>query len=113
MVLYELGRALLDAGNYDAALPDLRRAIELDASNSEAWYNLGKAYGLDAQSAQAEVALRKAAELNPKDPSPHYQLARILERLGRTDEAKSERQRFAELKQAQPAASGMATGREH
>jgi Flp pilus assembly protein TadD len=56
--------------------------------------------------------LRKAAELNPKDPSPHYQLARVLEKLGRTDEARRERERFAVLKKAQPATAGMATGRD-
>jgi len=56
--------------------------------------------------------LRKAVELNPKDPSPHYQLARVLEKLGKTEEARSERERFAELKKAQPAAAGMATGRD-
>jgi Flp pilus assembly protein TadD len=56
--------------------------------------------------------LRKAAELNPKDPGPHYQLARVLEKLGRTEEAQSERERFAELKKAQAAAPGTATGRD-
>jgi len=52
-------------------------------------------------------------ELNPHDPSPHYQLARALEKLGRVEAARSERERFAELKRAQPATSGMATGRDH
>jgi Flp pilus assembly protein TadD len=50
--------------------------------------------------------------LNPKDPSPHYQLARVLEKLGKSAEAESERERFAELKKAQPASAGMATGRD-
>jgi Flp pilus assembly protein TadD len=63
--------------------------------------------------ARAEIALRRASELNPKDPSPHYQLARVLEKLGKKEEARGELDRFAELKKAQPAASGMATGREH
>ena len=35
-----------------------------------------------------------------------------LEKLGKTEEARSERSRFAELKKAQPAAAGMATGRD-
>jgi Flp pilus assembly protein TadD len=90
----------------------LQRATELDAPNSEVWYNLGKAQALSGQAARAESSLRKAAELNPKDPSPHYQLARVLEKLGKTEEARSERARFAELKKAQPAAAGMATGRD-
>ena len=90
----------------------LQRGTELDPANSDVWYNLGKAQALAGQAAQAESSLRKAAELNPKDPGPHDQLARVLEKLGRTEEAHSERERFAELKKAQPAAPGTATGRD-
>jgi hypothetical protein len=35
-----------------------------------------------------------------------------LEKLGRGEEARSELERFAELKKAQPASAGMATGRD-
>ena len=38
--------------------------------------------------------------------------ARALEKLGRIDDARSERERFSELKKAQPANAGMATGRD-
>ena len=111
-VVYGLGRSLLESGKYELAVKYLQRATELDAPNPEVWYNLGKAQALGGQAAHAESSLRKAAELNPKDPSPHYQLARVLEKLGKTEEARSERARFAELKKAQPAAAGMATGRD-
>jgi tetratricopeptide (TPR) repeat protein len=111
-VVYELGRSLLEGGKYEAALKYLQRGTELDAPNPEVWYNLGKAQALAGQAARAESSLRKAVELNPKDPSPHYQLARVLEKLGKIEEARSERERFAELKKAQPAAAGMATGRD-
>jgi tetratricopeptide (TPR) repeat protein len=111
-VEYELGRSLLESGKYESSLTYLQRATELDAPNPDVWYNLGKAQALAGQAARAESSLRKASELNPKDPSPHYQLARVLEKLGKTEEARSERARFAELKKAQPAAAGMATGRD-
>jgi Flp pilus assembly protein TadD len=90
----------------------LRRGTELDAPNPDVWYDLGKALALGEQWAQAEPVLRKAAELKTTDPSPHYQLARVLEKLGKTDEARKERERFAELKKAQRATAGMATGRD-
>jgi tetratricopeptide (TPR) repeat protein len=117
-VVSALGHSLLASGKYEAAETYLKRGTELDAANSssnsntEAWYDLGKAEALSGKWTQAEVSLRKAAELNPKDPSPHYQLARVLEKLGKNDEAQSERARFAELKKAQPASAGMATGRD-
>jgi len=84
----------------------------LAPQNPDVWYNLGKAQVLAGRSAEAETSLRKAIQLNPKDPSPHYQLARALEKLGRIDDARLERERFSELKKAQPASSGMATGRD-
>jgi hypothetical protein len=36
----------------------------------------------------------------------------VLEKLGKSEEAKAERERFAEIKKAQPASAGMATGRD-
>src|SRR5450755_218236 len=115
-VVCALGHSLLASGKYEAAETYLQRGTELDVGNSnsssEVWYDLGKARALAGQWAQAEAPLRKAADLNPKDPSPHYQLARVLEKLGKSEEAQRERERFAELKKAQPASAGMATGRD-
>jgi Flp pilus assembly protein TadD len=74
-------------------------------------YELGKALLLAGNAEAAAAALRRAIALNPADPSPHYQLARALEKMGKTDEARQEWQRFAELKKAQPETGGMATGR--
>jgi Flp pilus assembly protein TadD len=54
--------------------------------------------------------LRRAVALKPDDPSPHYQLSRALEKVGRKEEAQQELQTFAELKKKQPATGGMATG---
>jgi Flp pilus assembly protein TadD len=113
LVLYALGHSLVGSGKYEAATNYLQRATQLDASNSDVWYDLGKAQALAGQWAMAEPALRKAEELNPRDPSPHYQLARVLDKLGRTDEATTERELFNDLKKAQPASAGMATGRDH
>jgi len=49
--------------------------------------------------------------LKPADPSPHYLLARLLEKSGDKDAAQREWQHFTELKKASPATEGMATGR--
>ena len=54
------------------------------------------------------TALRRAIELDPQDPSPHYLLARTLEKSGNPEAAREERQRFAELKKSQPRTGGMA-----
>jgi len=72
---------------------------------------LGKASLLDGNLDLAAVSLRKAISLKPQDPSPHYQLSRVFERQGKTEDAKLERQRFLEIKKSQPETGGMATGR--
>ena len=111
-VIYELGRSLLERGQYAAAISSLQRASQLDPANPDAWYQLGKAQVLADQFTAAETSLRKAVALNSVDASPHYQLALALERLGKKDDARAERQRFAELKKAQRPTAGMATGRD-
>ena len=80
-------------------------------NHADAAYDLGKALLLNGNAQQASLVLQRAMALKPDDPSPHYQLARALERLGQHDEARQEVQRFAELKKAQPDTGGMATGR--
>jgi len=112
-VVCALGHSLLASGKYNAAETYLERGTQIDAGNPDVWYDLGKAQALAGEWAKAELTLRKAAELNPKDPSPHYQLAHVLEKLGKVEDARNERERFAELKKAQPATAGMATGRDH
>ena len=105
---FYLGEALNHVDQLPAALQAYERATQLDPQNSNIWYNLGKAQVLGNHPTDAEISLKKAIALNAQDPSPHYQLARALEKLGRKDEARSERERFAELKKAQPATAGMA-----
>ena len=50
----------------------------------------GKALLLAGQSDAAVIALQRAIALKPTDPSPHYQLARALEKIGKTDQARQE-----------------------
>ena len=63
-----------------------------------------------ASSLRGSPPLRRAIELKPSDPSPHYQLARVFEKLGNKEEAKREFETFSALKKAQPVTGGMASG---
>jgi Flp pilus assembly protein TadD len=89
----------------------LQRATELDPTNADAAYDLGKALLLAGNSEPAVAALRRSIELRPSDPSSHYQLARAFEKAGKADDARQEWKRFAELKKAHPEVGGMASGR--
>jgi Flp pilus assembly protein TadD len=57
------GIAKLKAGNVDEAIETLQRAVQLDPTNSQAYYNLAKALQKKGQTAAARTAEQKAREL--------------------------------------------------
>jgi len=93
------------------AIVHLKKASDLDRTNADSAYDLGKALLLAGQPEAAVAALQRSIAIKPADPSPHYQLARALEKSGKTEQARQEWQRFAEFKKAQPETGGMAAGR--
>ena len=80
-------------------------------SDADIAYDLGKAFCFLAIRRLLLSHCRRSIALKPADPSPHYQLARALEKMGNREQAQQEWQRFAELKKNQPEVGGMATGR--
>lgn len=95
------GTSLLNGATDDATLGRagmlLRRAVELDNSRAEAYYQIGlfelKKNGGEASSEsmrQALQALRDAVRLGLNDGKVHYALARVYRRLGRNEEAAAE-----------------------
>jgi tetratricopeptide (TPR) repeat protein len=70
----------------------LQQAI---ASNQTAWephYQLGLWFENSRDYPAAAAELKRATELDPKQPLPHYHLARVYDRLGQTDDARRERE---------------------
>jgi Flp pilus assembly protein TadD len=93
-----LAKSLLVANSRDPkAEPLLRRAIALDAKNWEAHYQLGVMLSNRRDYPGAEKELSAAAELKPEEPTTHYQLARVYDRLGQPDRARSEREIHQQL----------------
>ena len=52
-------------GGAKAAIPDFRKAIQLDSKNAEAWLWLGIALRQSGQEAEARQALTRSLELEP------------------------------------------------
>jgi Flp pilus assembly protein TadD len=100
----------VQSGEWKTAIPLLKKTLELSPEKADAAYDLGKALLLAEDPSGAITWLQRAATLNPADPSPHYLLARAFDKSGRPEDARAERQRFAELKKAQPQTGGMASG---
>jgi protein O-mannosyl-transferase len=63
-----LGRALLEAGNFDAASRVLITAVALGPERPESHYNLGLAYERRGMFAAAQDELQAALRLDPKQP---------------------------------------------
>jgi predicted Zn-dependent protease len=94
----ELAKALLLAGG-DPSRPEslLRRSLALDAANWEAHYELGALLADHHQFQEAANELNEAIKLDPNQPTPHYRLARVYDRLGQPDKAAAERKLHASL----------------
>ena len=82
-----VGLAYRDAGRLDKAETSLRRAIELDPGQAEAFQSLGLLLSAQGRSAEAVKILKRHAELEPGDPITLKALGTELSRLGRQEEA--------------------------
>ena len=75
----------------------LRRSIRLSPDNWEAHYQLGLLLSKDRKYKEAASELEAGIKLNPKEPMPHYHLARVYDRLGESDRANAEREEHKRL----------------
>ncbi len=88
--LLEAGLAALNSGNLQAAIPLLKRALELDPTNKQGWNDLGLAYLRLGQFEDAGAAFRKQIELNPYDEHVYNYLGFTLQQQQNyTDAAKA------------------------
>jgi tetratricopeptide (TPR) repeat protein len=75
------------------------------ASNGQFWESHFELSALLEQRGAVDEAaqeIRRSIELNPKDPAAHYRLARLYDRLGKTAEARTERELHAKLSTSAP-----------
>jgi tetratricopeptide (TPR) repeat protein len=76
----------------------LKQAIANDATNPEAFFELGKVELNDGRFADASQHLERAANLLPNSSQVHFVLARAYRRLNRTADAQRELQTYQRLK---------------
>jgi len=86
-VLYNLGIAYVELGQFDEAVIRLKRAVQLEPEHAHAWVGIGNAYYRMRKPEQALEAFEKAVELDPNDGYTHRNLGGILVGLHRIDEA--------------------------
>src|SRR5262245_1043861 len=101
------GLALVDIGrkNYDQALEDAKKAIELNAENADAHYALGLAYSWRQDFKNAGPSFEKTVALNPDHAYGHYQLGLVQYKLKRYDQTIIHFEKFIELAPNAPEAN--------
>ena len=86
-VLYNLGIAYSELGQYDEAIIRLKRAVQLDPGHAHAWVGIGNAYHRMRKPDQALEAFEKAVQADPKDGYTRRNLGGILIGFKSIDEA--------------------------
>jgi cellulose synthase operon protein C len=76
----------------------LKHAITNDATNPEAFFELGKAELDSGRLTDASQHLERAAKLLPESSQVHFVLSRVYRRLNRTTDAQRELETFQRLK---------------
>jgi tetratricopeptide (TPR) repeat protein len=96
---FELGFALWRKGLAAEAADHLRRAALLAPDRADAEYYLGESLHQVGDDAGALAALERAAALDAGNPKPLQLMGRVLDRLGRPDEA---REMYRRAREAAP-----------
>ena len=102
--LLEAGVAALNSGNLNAAIPLLKRALELDPKIKEGWNNLGLAYLRLGQFEDAGASFRKQIELNPFDEHAYNFLGFVLQQQSNYADAAKAFQKQIEVNPIDPVA---------
>ncbi|HAT36275.1 MAG TPA: hypothetical protein DCS82_11200 [Rhodospirillaceae bacterium] len=82
-----LGLVALEQGEFEVAVGQLRRALEIGGVRPDLLYNLGNAEAASGRFAEAADAYRRATEMAPAFIEAWFNLAEVLEKLDRLDES--------------------------
>jgi len=75
----------------------LQKSIALDDNDWESHYQLGTLLADKRDWTAAAKEFNRSIELDPKQPLPHYHLARVYDRLGQGERAEAERKIHQQL----------------
>jgi tetratricopeptide (TPR) repeat protein len=92
-----LGDIEMKRNDPDAALPLLKKAVQLKNDIRIAYSDLGAIFLERKQHDDALVALQRAVELDPAQPDAHFRLGRLYQAMGNTAAAQTEFARVREL----------------
>jgi len=94
-----LGVLYKDRKEYDSAIKEYQKALEIDPNYAYAYYNLGIVYHDLGEQNRALEAYQKSIELNPRNVDAHNNLGALYKELKRYDSAIREYRKALEIKQ--------------
>ena len=85
--------------NYEEAITEFKKAMELDANYTPAYYNLGLLYSEEDihRYQEAIEEFEKVIDLDPQDKNAHHKLALVYKLQGRYEEAIEEYEKTIEI----------------
>lgn len=86
-VLYNLGIAYIELGQFDEAIIRFKRAVQIDPGHAHAWVGIGNAYHRMRKPVLALEAFEQAAKANPEDGYTQRNHGGMLIGFKRVDEA--------------------------
>lgn len=104
-VLYNLGIAHSELGEFDKAVMRLKQLLETNPTHGNGLVGLGVAYQRLGQSSQAEQYLKQAVKADPSNSYAHRNLGSVLASAGNLSTAASHLRRAHTLAPNDPAAT--------
>ena len=92
-----LGTYYFGLQQYDNAIGEYEKAVNINPEFTPAYNLLGYAYRFQEQFDKSEKAFRKYIELIPNDPNPYDSFAELLMKVGRYDESIQNYQKALDL----------------
>ncbi len=85
--LFDVAAGLSEKGEYAAAIPAWKRALELDSEDARAHYNFGLALQHQGRIQEAIAQYTKSVEINPQNAAAYTNLGVAFTNEGKLDEA--------------------------
>lgn len=91
---YNWAGACIELKRLDEAIAILQHGLSRYSQDADLYAQLGLAYALNGQAAQAALVLKRAVDLNPQQPETHFLLGLIYHEMQQDTQAISEIRKF-------------------
>jgi len=95
---FELGKSYFEKDQYDNAIKEFEKVLQIQPINAEAHYYLGRCYHSKERYDKAIPHLKKAIQIQPSNADAHYYLARCYHFTTKFDEAIEEFKKVIQMR---------------